>query len=193
MTVDRYRELLEPLVSERALAIRSVKAERGNLEAAEVKVRDAVAAQGLIQEAAEAAQSEAHKQLAGVVTRCLRTVFGEEGSGFRIAFERKRGRTEARLSFVKDGHELAPGDDGGGALDIAGLALRVASLVMSQPSRRRFLALDEPFRFVSRDHHFKVRKLVEALAQEMKIQFLIITHSPRLKMGKVIEIGETKD
>lgn len=190
--IDRWRKLLEPLASEHAFTVRSVETEKVALRETRKRVEESVAAQLIVQEAAEAAQSKAHKQLAGVVTRCLKAVFGEEGSGFRIAFERKRGRTEARLSFVKDGHELAPGDDGGGAIDVAGFALRVASLVMSQPARRRFLVLDESFKHVSKEYRPKVRALVKVLAREMKVQFLLVTHSRQLMIGKVCDLGTDK-
>ena len=189
---SRWKELLAPLSSEHSLAVRQAKAERAALEEAKIEEKDALSAQSLLQEAAEAVQSKAHAQLAEVVTRCLKAVYGEEGSGFRINFRRARGKTEAKLAFVKNWHELAPGDDGGGAIDVASFALRVACLVMSRPPKRRFLALDEPFKHVSANYRGKVRELVEALARDLKIQFLLITHSRKLMIGKVIELGRNE-
>ena len=53
--------------------------------------------------------------------------------------------------------------------------------------------IDEPFRFVSKEYRSAVRELVEALARETGIQFLIVTHSSEYEIGKVIRIGETND
>jgi len=49
--------------------------------------------------------------------------------------------------------------------------------------------MDEPFRFVSEEFRDRVKALLETLSEEMKTQFVMVTHINELKMGKVIEIG----
>jgi hypothetical protein len=64
-------------------------------------------AQEIVQTIAKAVQKEAHDKIAGVVTRCLATVF-EEPYEFKIKFNRARGRTEADLIFIRNGREVDP-------------------------------------------------------------------------------------
>ena len=146
-------------------------------------------AQELAQHVAQVIQQKAHDQIARVVSRCLSAVF-DEPYEFRIHFERKRGRTEARLTFDRDGMEVDPMTaSGGGVVDIASFALRLSCLILNKPPLRRAMVMDEPFRFVSEEFRDRVKALLETLSEEMKTQFVIVTHINELKMGKVIEIG----
>mgnify|MGYP001617195506 CR=1 FL=1 len=184
-----YQEKLDSLLARRSLVLSQIRAEKKALRRAEAKVGSALKAQQLVQEVAEAVQHKAHQRIAGVVTRCLRAVFGDEAYEFRIDFSKKRGKTEAKLLFVRDGHEIDPVDaSGGGVIDVASTGLRLASLMLSQPKKRRLLVLDEPFRFVSVEYRPAITRLIVSLAREMKIQFVIVTHSKELMMGKVFEL-----
>lgn len=145
-------------------------------------------AQKLTQITAQNVQQRVHNQIASVVSRCLSAVF-DEPYQFKIHFERKRGRTEARLVFVRDGEEIVPMQgSGGGVLDVAGFALRLACLMLSKPKARKLLILDEPFKFISSEYRERVSDLLNTLAIEMKIQFVMVTHIPELQTGKVVRI-----
>lgn len=149
---------------------------------------DAEEAQRVVQLVAASVQKEVHSRIAVIVSRCLESVF-DEPYEFRVIFEQKRGRTEARLVFVRDGMEYEPTKDcGGGVVDVASFALRVAVLLLQRPPLRRLLVLDEPFRFVSVNYRPRVRKLVEELSTELNIQFIIVTHDESFHMGKVVEL-----
>lgn len=155
---------------------------------AKKKAADSVSARVLLQGVAVAVQREAHKNIASVVSRCLEAVF-DDPYRFRIDFTEKRGRTEAEMMFDRNGEIVDPlSAAGGGVVDIAAFAARVARLMLARPARRRLLVLDEPFRFVSRDLRPRVRRLIETLASEMGIQFVMVTHDPQLAAGKVIEV-----
>lgn len=142
---------------------------------------------------AEGVQQRAHRQIAGVVSRCLTAVFDRPYS-FRIAFEKKRGRTEAVLRFTRREKgvgrvDVDPADGaGGGVLDVAAFALRLACLMLTRPRPRRVLFLDEPFRHVSRNYRDRVRQLLETLSREMELQIIFITHDQELVAGRLIEL-----
>lgn len=138
---------------------------------------------------AAAVQSRAHERVAGLVSRCLAAVF-DNPYEFRIEFERRRGKTEAILQFERAGVQYDPIEDTGlGVVDVAAFALRVAALILSRPPARRLLVLDEPFKFVSADRRGRLRALVEQLAAELDIQFVIVTHIDELRIGTVIDLG----
>ena len=148
----------------------------------------ALKAQEIVQAVSANVQQQVHSKIASVVSRCLEAVF-DEPYEFRINFERKRGKTEAPLVFVRGEEEFSPIDSsGGGVVDVAAFALRVACLMLSVPHKRRTMILDEPFKFVSVEYRERIKELIETLSEEMNIQFIIVTHIDELKCGKLIEI-----
>lgn len=162
---------------------------RTELKKTKRQLRHAKTAQELLQAVAQKAQVEAHSQIAGVVTRCLKAVFGEGAYEFQLKFEKKRGKTEAVAVFVRDGNEVDPiGAAGGGVVDVAAFALRLAALLLSQPQRRRCIVADEPFKHLSKEYRPAVQQLLVQLAEELKIQIIMATHNPQLICGTVLEI-----
>ncbi len=145
-------------------------------------------AQQIIQDVAGRVQQVAHDRVAGVVSRCLEAVFDDPYS-LKITFDQKRGKTEARLTFVRGELELDPLEEsGGGVVDVAAFALRLASLLHARPQRRRLLVLDEPFKHVAINVMPKVGALLLSLAKDLNVQFVIVTHSKHLHVGKVVEV-----
>ncbi len=185
-----YRKRMDSLLLEHAHAQRRVVEEREALDKAKLRHNNAQEALEILQEAAEYVQTKAHSQIASVVSRCLKAVFGRDAYEFAVRFERKRNKTEATLLLRRGELELEDplSSAGGGVIDVAAFALRLAALVLETPAKRRFLALDEPFRFVSREYREAVRDLIVALAEEMNVQMLIVTHDETMKIGKVIEL-----
>lgn len=166
----------------------AVRQEKEELRASRIKVRHTLQAQELIQLVAQAVQQKAHERLATVVSSCLAAVF-DDPYEFKIRFERKRGRTEAVLYFSRDGLEVDPMTAaGGGMIDVAAFALRVACLILHRPKLRQVLILDEPFKFVSAEYRSNVRDMLERMAGELKIQIIMITHIGEIATGKIIHI-----
>lgn len=151
------------------------------LQCAEEALTAATAVAALTQRAATEAVAE-------IATRCLAAVFPDPYK-VRIILEEKRGKTEATVMLERRGLLVEPMDaTGGGVIDVAAFGLRVAALVLGTTKYRRFLALDEPFKYVSAEYIPALRELIQRLAEEMEIQFLIVTHIPDLVCGKVVEL-----
>jgi DNA repair exonuclease SbcCD ATPase subunit len=188
--MNEIRPRIDRLLAQYRLATSKVRDEREALALARDKLAVAQESQQLVQHVAELIQNNAHKSLASVVTRCLEVVYGDKAYEFRIEFERKRGRTEARMAFYRDGNRVDPiSEAGGGPVEIAGFALRTACLCLQRPRPRRLLCLDEPFRSIQGDLRERVAELLMTLAKEMDIQMVIVTHDSQFRIGKVIEIG----
>ncbi len=184
-----YRKRLDSLRADYRHAQRQVKEEEQARVGTRQEVETAQQAQQIFQEVAQRIQENCHKQIASVVSRCLEAVFGEEAPEFRIDFRKARGKTEARLLFARDGHEMDPIDSsGGGVIDVTSMALRLACLLLSLPRRRRLLILDEPMKMLSKQYVPAVQELFLALSKELDIQIIMVTHNPELQIGKVIEI-----
>ena len=181
----RANELLAELNHQEKL----VKEEKEKCEIAEDSVRDCSEALQLVQAVAEEIQNRVHEKIAGVVTQCLRSVF-QDGSEFKISFAKARNKTEANLSFWKDGFEESPMDaSSGGKLEIASFALRLACISLSRPQKRKLLVLDEPMRFVhGAENRERAKALIETMAKKMGFQFIFCTGLNWLKCGKIVDL-----
>lgn len=184
-----HRKKVNRLLGELQAAEKQYGIETGKLKEANKRVVYIEQAQNIAQQIAQQIQQQAHEKIEGVVSKCLQAVFGD-AYGFRIAFERKRGRTEAKLLLLKNGHEIedAMNADSGGVIDVAALALRLSCLVLSKPAVERILIMDEPFRNLDLENRENIRILLEELAEDFGVQFIIVTHETAFKTGKVLEI-----
>lgn len=166
----------------------SVKREERELVKIEETLKDTRDAQDILQNLAQAVQQRAHQKISEVVSSCLTAVF-DDPYRFKIVFERKRGRTEAHLRFTRRDLDVDPlTASGGGMVDVAAFALRVACLVLHRPRLSRVIVLDEPFKFVSAQYRDNVRGMLEELSEEMQIQIILVTHIEEIATGKVIEL-----
>ena len=182
-------ELARDLRAKHAAAQDDVRRARDGLAEAQDALAVARGAQEVLQLVAQAVQQQAHDQIAGVVSSCLAAVFDDPYT-FHIAFDRKRGKTEARAVFRREGHEVSPTEAaGGGVLDVAAFALRLACLSLATPKRRPVLFLDEPFRCLDAQAKYRVRALLEKVTDDLGFQVVMVTHDETFKVGKVIELG----
>jgi ABC-type dipeptide/oligopeptide/nickel transport system ATPase subunit len=187
-TIELRKKVDRLLIEHQAARLRH-KQEKQALCAATAHLVATKAATMVAQAVAKAVQEQAHAQVADIVSRSLKAVFGPDAYRFKIIFEKKRGRTEATLVFDREGMVVDPMTaSGGGVIDVAGFALRVSCLLLSRPPLRRLLVLDEPLRFLSEQYQPRARELIESLAKELGVQFLIVTHNKQLTCGKVVEL-----
>lgn len=184
---QQLRQRIDKLLSEYNHAKRTAEVETAALQLARDSVTAAEQAQQILQTIAADVQTNVHTRIASVVSRCLEAV--DSNYSFRIDFVRKRGRTEAEVLFLKNGHELSPTESSsGGMIEVAAFALKVSSIIMSRPTLRRLLVLDEPFGGVAEELISKVRDMLEILSKEFSLQIILVTHNPSLTAGKVIRI-----
>jgi DNA repair exonuclease SbcCD ATPase subunit len=169
-------------------AVQTVRKEELELDRCRARLVQTQSAQEILQLIAQAVQQQVHQRISEVVSSCLSTVF-DDPYQFHIQFERKRGRTEARLRFLRRGLDIDPlTASGGGMVDVAAFALRVACLILHRPRLSRVICLDEPFKFVSAQYRENVRAMLEGLASDMGMQIVMVTHIDELETGKIIEL-----
>ena len=198
MSIDSLRQQVEKTKNQYQLANAQFQEETENLKAIEERLENIRQAQHITQTVAQAIQQHAHKKIARVVTACLQTVFTDMDYEFKLRFDRKRNRTEAKPILIKDGHEIEnPYDktekdnrssESGGVLDIAGFTCQVAAIILSKPPIRPLLVMDEPFKGLSVEYRAGARQIIQTLAKDFGIQFLMVTYMEELTMGKVVEL-----
>lgn len=160
------------------------------LIAAKIHWKACCEAQRHIQKIAQGVQQVAHTQICGLVTKCLSAVYQEEAYSFSIKVERKRGKTEVKFVFTRDGEDFdSPvGECGMGTVEVANFALTLAEIVLT--GKRRLLILDEPFRGIHGDgNRERLAALLPRMCEELGFQVLLCTGNPWLEAaGKIIEI-----
>lgn len=145
----------------------------------------------IIQEVSKKTQQELEYHISDIVSTALSSVF-EDPYEFKVEFVIKRGKTEADMYFVKDNERVDPlTASGGGAVDVASFALRIALWNLLRDSISNTLIMDEPFRFVSKDLQPKAGEMLKMLSDKLRIQFIIVTHSPDIinEADKVVTVS----
>lgn len=188
--LDQYQTVLREKTFRRKAAMSQVESEQVALTKSTDQLEATQEAQRIVQHIAQFLQQQAHDRIASVVTRCLNAVF-DDPYEFRIRFDQKRGKTEARLTFLRNGMEL---DDplnevGGGVVDVASLALRLSCILLSRPPLRRLVVLDEPWKNIrGKANKARTRDMIVRLSKELGIQFIINTDILEYRLGTVVEV-----
>lgn len=148
----------------------------------------------ILQQVGMKTQQELEFQISEIVSLALSSVF-DDPYEFKIEFVPRRGKTEADLYFLRDGEKYFPLDDnGGGTVDVASFALRVALWNLSRPKTRNVLILDEPFKFLSSEHLSRASEMLKMISERLKIQIIMVTHIPELidSADKVFTVTKNK-
>lgn len=154
-----------------------------SLEEAKKKVRTIDKARNFFYVTAERTQRDVSDTLSVIITSAIRAVFDTDDYSCKIEFGTRANQTEARVLLYKDGNEIddALNSVGGGLIDVASFAARVAYIFMS--GRRRVLVADEPFKGVSEDIRHKCPEMLSMLSEQLGMQFIIVSHMKELIDG----------
>jgi len=162
----------------------------------QTELEDCIKAREIVQVVAKATQEKIEFQISNLVSLALASVFPDPYE-FKVSFVERRNRTECDLLFVKNNEECDPlTAAGGGAIDVASFALRVA--IWSLRKTRAVFILDEPFKFLSVDLQYKCSAMLKELSEKLNLQLIITSHLPEIissadKIFKVENIhGESK-
>ncbi len=132
--------------------------------------------------------------IADTVSMALDSVFPDPYT-MSVEFVQRRGKTECDLFFERGKNSIDPlSASGGGAVDVASFALRVASWSMQYPRTRNVLLLDEPFKNLSEGLLPKASEMLKQVSSKLGLQIVMITHETALieSADKVFEIRNKK-
>jgi len=151
-------------------------------------------AREVIREVGLKTQQQLQYHISDITSLALESVFAEPYA-LEVEFVQRRNKTECDLFFVRTGERIDPlTASGGGAVDVAAFALRIASWSMARPRTRNTIILDEPFRFLSADNQERASTMLKELSQRLGIQFIIVTHEQILASyaDKIFEVSIKK-
>lgn len=177
--LKRMRDKYHQMNGQRLLLIEQRDKCIAEKEAAESYYTNALAARTIVQNVAEATQNKLEYHISSLVTAALSAVFPDPYS-FELRFVQRRNKTEADLVFIKNGNET---DDllnsaGGGVVDIASFALRVA--LWSIAKTRPVLIMDEAFKYLSVDLQDKASSMLKEISEKLGLQIILVSHLPQI-------------
>ena len=178
MDFEGIKKEYDRLASVKGHIERSLDEARVTLDKEKQRYENALKAREIIQIVAQNTQEKLQFHISSLVTTALQSV-SKEWPEFAAKIVVRRNQTECDLVFIEDGVECNPIDSsGGGPLDVASFALRIAywSLNKNRPT----FWLDEPFKFVSPNLQPKVSQMLKMLCDELKIQIIMISHADEI-------------
>ena len=179
-SVKQYRRVLEQRKGALGQLQNSLTQKTKLKKDLERDLKNIDAGQLIIQHVAQETQKQIEYHISALVTSALEAVFPNPYE-FRVEFVQKRNKTEAVLRFMDGKQEIDPMTAaGGGVVDIAAFALRIAMYSISQPSPRSTIVLDEPFRFLSSNLQPKAGQMLKELSKQLHLQFIIVTHNTNI-------------
>lgn len=122
-------------------------------------------------------QKQLEFHLSEQVSMAMDAVF-DDPYRMKVNFLERRDRTEVEFLFCRRDMEFpAIGNAGGGAIDVACLALRVAYLSMRQDKKvRPLLLLDEPFsQLKGEDANLRALAVLREISKSLGIQIIMIS------------------
>lgn len=180
MTLTILRNRLEQLKGQRQKVENSLSKDRIELKYKGKELRQHEEALAIVKEVGMKVQSQLQFHISDITSLAMEAVF-EDPYELLMEFVERRNQTECDLWFVRDGEKVNPlNASGGGAVDVAAFALRIAAWSMTIPRTNNVIVMDEPMRFLSQDLQEKASLMIKEISQKLGIQFLIITHEEEL-------------
>ena len=130
----------------------------------------------ILQKIAKETQQILEYRISEIATLALEAVFPNPYK-VRLKYEIKRNKTEAALLFERNGNLCDPLDEsGGGAVDVAAFALKIALWSLQNPRSDNTIILDEPFKMLSKKFIPKAGQMLKELSQRLGLQLIMVTH-----------------
>ena len=143
----------------------------------------------------EATQQQVKEGFEKIVSYALQYIFGEEYK-FELYFEKRGNLQECNFKFISPaGIEITDPMEalGGGILDVASIALRIALLELHKPKSDSFIAFDEPTRNVSAQFISKCGEFFKHINRQIHRQIILVTHQEALMEKSDVQIKLNKE
>jgi len=153
-------------------------------------------AREVIREVGLKTQEQLQVHISDITSLALEAVF-DDPYELIAEFVQRRNKTECDLYFSRRGSRVDPLEaSGGGAVDVASFALRIAAWSMQSPKRRNVIILDEPMKFLDTqtDRLEKASQMLKELSERLGLQFILVTHTDTLTQyaDRVFRVRQSK-
>lgn len=175
--IQALRRKLEYRKGQRAQLQNSIDKLEDNIQAGKRALLRHERALEIVKQVGLATQKQLEYLLSDQVSLAMEAVF-DDPYQLKVNFVEKRGKTEVELLFCRRDLELPPiGNVGGGTIDIASLALRIAYWSMRQDKKvRPLLLLDEPFsRLKGEEANRRALAIIREISRTLGLQIIMIS------------------
>lgn len=175
MTVQEIRNKLERRKGQRDQVATNIKQTEQRLAEAEKNLRRHEKAREVIRQVGLKTQEQLSYNINEITSMALNAVL-EDPYDLELKFVERRNKTECDIWFVRGDQYIDPFSGGGGAVDVAAFALRVASWSMTRPRTRNVLILDEPFKHLKgEDTNRKMLEMVRQVSRQLGLQIIMVS------------------
>lgn len=180
MTTNEIRLRFERIKGQQVQIRKDIKTFKKQKKTLEKKVILHEQAKVILTEVGLQTQKQIQFHISDITSLALEAVL-KEPYKLVLDFVQRRNKTECDIYFERNGIQVDPiSASGGGAVDIAAFALRIASWTLYTPRLRNTIIMDEPMRFVSKEYREQVSEMIKEISKRLGIQFIIVTHDPTL-------------
>jgi len=176
MNIQHIRNKLEQQKGQRMQIEKNIAEAKTNLDSLEKDLREHEQAREIIRAVGLKTQEMLQYHIGDITSLALESVF-DDPYMLTAEFVQRRNKTECDLRFVKEGTEMEPlSASGGGAVDVAAFALRIASWSMAHPRTRNTILLDEPFKHLKGEKaNLRVLEMVRQLSRKLNLQIIMVS------------------
>lgn len=175
--VRHLRSLLDKKRGEMEAVERIIASLEEKIEREEIRRDNLEKALEIVKHVGLETQRQLEYHLSEQVSLAMEAVF-DDPYELRLRFEDKRGQTEVQILFARGELEFPPiGSAGGGTIDVASLALRMAYWSMRTDANiRPTLILDEPFSQVKgAEANRRALEMVHEISHRLGVQVITVS------------------
>lgn len=178
--IQEIRNQFERLSGEKQQLEKSLSQTTQEIKEKKRDLRRHEQAREIIREVGLKTQRQLQYHISDITSLALEAVFPDPYQ-LIVEFTERRNKTECDLYFERNENKINPLlAAGGGAVDIASFALRVACWSMQRPKSRNILILDEPFRYLSTNLLPKAGEMLKQISEKLNLQILMVSHAEEL-------------
>ncbi len=189
MTVNELRTRFDRRVGQKLLIEKDIRSLKESMVEDKKQLRAHEKAKEIIRQVGLKTQQQLSYNVSEITSMALNAVL-REPYDLEIEFVERRNKTECDIFFKRDGNVIDPYDGGGGAVDVAAFALRVASWSMQTPRSRNTLLLDEPFKHLKGEEaNRKMLEMIHQVSTKLGLQIVMVSDE-RVSRESTIELTD---
>jgi DNA repair exonuclease SbcCD ATPase subunit len=176
MELKQLRNHLERQKGQQSQIALSLKRFEEQLKSEQIRLEKHEKAREIVRIVGLKTQQQLQFQISDVTSVAMDAVFDNPYT-LKVDFVQRRNKTECDLLFVRDGMEMDPLDSsGGGTIDVASFALRMAAWSMKRPHTRDTILLDEPFKMLKGvEKNRRALEMIKRISHEMEVQIIMVS------------------
>lgn len=174
-SIKDFRNRLEQKKGTKKQVLERIDNTKLQIEESQKSLRMHEKANVVIREVGLKTQQQLSYNISEIASLALSSVM-DDPYEIKLDFIERRNKTECDIYFVRGDIQMDPFSGGGGAVDIAAFALRIAAWSMQSPRSRSTLILDEPFKHLKGEEtNKKMLEMVKQISKKLGIQIIMVS------------------